>query len=232
MLKLRRLVGFAVVLGAFLVIVAPALAEFQSLPTKSQLTSGKIIPIVSGVLVFHNAKGEVAGEISCPVSGISGTWKIRNTGKFLEEEKGPGQRATKRGPHLQIEVNPEKAANGCEASAGGLKGTVTIPPCTVQLHQLPGAFVAAGDVVTACKIEAKISVATCDIEIPAGNESTGENFQLTKTELTNKSNNQLEKINIARSITVKVSGSLCPLESNKTAQLEGSEFEAEGENAV
>jgi hypothetical protein len=224
--------GLAVMLGAFLVTVAPAVAGFQSLPTKAQLTSGKLRPKTGGELIFHNAKGEVAGEVKCPVAGMSGTWKIRNTGKFLEEIKGPSQRETKRGPHLQLEITWEKAANECAAEAGGLKGTVTLEPCVLQLRQLPGEFTAAGDVVTTCTIKAKISVATCNIEIPQGNEGTGENIGLTTTSLSNNGNNQIEKVNIGQSITQKVTGTLCPFESNKTAQLTGWEFEAEGENAI
>jgi hypothetical protein len=227
MLNLRRLIGLAVVFGAFLVIVAPALAEFQSLPTKSQLTSGKIIPLSSAVFVFHNPKGEVFGEFACRAEGMSGTWKIRSTGKFLEEIKGPSQRETKRGPHLQLEISWEKAPLECIAGAAA----ITVEPCVLQLHQIPGEFSVAGDIVSGCAIELRWLLATCKIEVPQGNESTGENFQLRKTDLSNSGSNQREEVNIA-SITQKVTGKLCPLETNKTMQVERFEFEAEGVNAV
>ena len=231
MIKLRFLVGVAVVLGALMTAATPALAEFQSLPTKAQTTSGKSTVPKAGEFVAKNTKGEVAGKITCLASHVVAQWSIRSPGQWFEEITGPGQRATKRGPHLQFTINWEATKGDCSTEVAGLKLPTTVEPCILQLHQKALEFNnVKGDVITACVI--KVPSVGCLITIPTAEETKGENFQLSKIDLSNVGEKQNDKITVT-GITQKVNPTkTCPLESNKSAELTNVEIEAEGENVV
>ena len=230
MLKLKMLVGFAVVLGALMATAAPALALFQSLPTKAQTTSGKVTIINAGTLTANDTKGASQGTVKCPAAGVTSEWKIRSTGKLTEETKGPNQQPTKRGPHLQFQVKWENTVNGCVTTALGMEFATDVAECQIQLHQPAGVLLnVPADIVSDCVI--KVPNLNCTSTIAAANEATGENFQLTKANLNNKAENVLVKGDVT-GLTQKAVGAGCPLQSDKLAELRGLEFEPIGVNAV
>lgn len=230
MIKLKILVSVAVAIGALMAVAGPALAEFQSLPTKAQATSGKTLVLKGGEFVARNKANEVVAKVTCPTKGIKANWQIRSTGKALEDEKGPGQVETKRGPHLQYHIKWEEKAEECTSATGVGNLATTVEPCQLQLHQNAGQFTnVRGDVVTTCIFKVP---GICEIKVPVLNETTGANYQLIGATLTNHGENQIEKVNVT-GITQEVTNIfLCPLESNNKSELLNVELEQIGENAV
>jgi len=229
MIKLKFFVGLAVVLGALMATAGPALAEFQSIPSKGTATSGSFVNVASGELLAKNSKGEVAAKTTCP--NISGEWKIRSTGKISEETKGPNQQPTKRGPHQQFQVKWETTVNGCLTTAGGVTVPSNVEECQLQIHQQRGVVTnVKADVLTTCVI--KVGAIGCTITVPAANEATGANFQLSKVDLENKEGkNDLIKASVT-GLTNTSEPSCAGVAAGNSAELQGLEIEALGEIQV
>jgi len=219
-----------VTLGALTATAAPALAIFQSLPTKAQATNGKSTVISSGTFSLSDTKGAEQATFKCPSAGMTVEWKLRSTGKLIEETKGPNQQPTKRGPHLQFQVKWERTTAGCIIATFGMEFPTDVAECQIQLHQQEGVLLnVPADIVSDCVI--KIPGLNCTSTIAAANEANGDNFQLSKANLNNKAENVLVKGEIT-GLTQKVAGTGCPLQSDKLAALKGLELEPIGVNAV
>jgi hypothetical protein len=229
MLKMKLLLGMAVMVSAFAAMATPALAEWES---ASSATSGVIKALKGGALTA--TFGGVTTTVKCQAGSIGAEWQIRSTGKILEEFKGPGQQLTKRGPHDQIVIkNWGSGKNGsetCVTEAGILKGAAEVAPCTLQIHQKAGELKEIpGDQVTECLVK----TLGCEIKIPpVTRETKGENWQLLGTTLENIGANQDDKANI-KGIKATAGGGSCLIPGTDTnASLTGFEWEQLSMKAV
>jgi hypothetical protein len=227
MSRAKMLIGLVVLAGMLTAMTASAYAEFQSLPTKGQLTTGKITVLKSGALV--NKIGANEFQVKCPISAIKAIWELRTTGKIFERVKGPGQQLTKRGPHLDINVLNWGETLGCETEHIGVKVVVLVEPCIIQIHQKAGELTnIKADVVTECRAK----TLGCEIKYPVAEEATSKNFQLGNVNLTNSGENLKALANITGMTTNQTKiGGMCPFVGAGVGEVKEFEVEAEGVNA-
>jgi len=231
MLKMKLLLGMAIMVSAFAAMATPALAEWES---ATSATSGivKVAKAGGGVLTAHF--GGVETTVKCQGASIGAEWQIRSSGKILEETKGPGQHLTKRGPHDQLVINNwgsgKNGSSTCTGEALGLKEPAEVAPCILQLHQKAGELKAIpGDQVTECLVK----TLGCEVKIPpVTRETKGENWQLVGVTLENSGANQNDKGNVT-GIKATAGGGSCLLPGTDTnASLTELEWEQVGMKAV
>jgi len=125
MIKLRLLMGLALSIGTFLITATPVLAEFQSLPTKAQTSSGKSTVLKLGEFIGRNSKGEVDERFSCTAAHTTISWTIRSTGKASEDLPVPTKHS-QNGGHI------------CNSKSSGKPRKATAQPkLAVSNYQIP-----------------------------------------------------------------------------------------------
>jgi hypothetical protein len=147
MSKARVCFGLAVIVGMFVVSVAPASAWFKALTAGAR--SGTHHAGVATVTIQGSS-------VTC--EKLEGAWQIRTTGKVGERSTGPGQQLTKEGPHEELIVSKW---NKC--TAFGFVGA-TVSPCIIQLEQ-PNKGQTTGftlSVVLECKV---VATGNCELKI-------------------------------------------------------------------
>jgi hypothetical protein len=239
---MRQLKALGVLTGLVAVLAisaTPASAWF-----KATTSTGTATVLASGEFKYAGQ-----GTIKCPAKEIVATWAIQTAGQIKEHQINGKQELTTFGPHLHIVVT--KWGPNCIAEIGTTKigvGGVIVKPCEFQLVQEKTSLVATGGVVTPCLVKIGTGSPLCEIQVPAGMETSAEsgkgiNVGLSKIALENKGTNLLGKINATSGGTGQLAGEavfaqsvgtnpLCTLKKvTEEATLTGVEAEATGVNA-
>jgi hypothetical protein len=213
MVKIKVLAGLATIVSLMILATTPALAEFVS-------RNG------TGTGNFTSPQGtfNVQGGFTLFCPKDEGTWKIRVAGTQYESQK----EATT-GPHLLVHVK----VNNCMAKLGSTNlgtanvgGPGTQPECQLELKQSRGGLIAVGDVDEECII--KVPSIGCEIKFAKLNETTGENYQLSKITLETKKANTIAK-GLVTGISQTPSAGCVGLKAGANGTLQGEEISEEME---
>ncbi len=232
--RLKLLIGLACAVMALASAVSSASASWES----SQ-TQGVVNVLDFGKLII----GAEAAVITCPASEVESQWHIQVKGQ-IKQQQAP---ATK-GPNLNLQV---KNWGKCEATVGGIKGLKTeIKACGLEIVQQQNK-VGNGGISTSCliKIGAEGKESLCEIQLPAGMETSAEsgkgiNVGLEPVGLENEGKNQADVIDMDSKGLGEASGegilalsvgknALCPLAKvSETSKFVGLQLEELGLKAA
>jgi hypothetical protein len=192
----KSILAVMAALVAFGASAIPAVAWFES---TSAATSG---PGNGGVTVLTTAGGTVV------CNSEDGAWQIRSAGNIHSKT---GQATTKQGPHQDLSITKW---NECKTEVAGLKLSVTVKPCEIQLEQpTKGSTQGTASVQTSCVMKIAISPGECTLTIPGAVENAA-NEHLNEVHFTKTGATSVAAISALEGLTDTVAGS-CEMDGVK-----------------